>query len=289
MIIDAHIHLWDKQNGIHNGERVYHTKDGRSMFMGEARQMMPPYMTDGSNNVERLIANMNYARVNGAIVTQEVLDGNQNEYLLEAKAKFSDRIKICSLYQEEKPFTIDGFDGIKLCSCKFKELDLLKHIAPFEEANKQGKFVSIDLADGDLQTAQLEEIIQQFPDLRIAIGHFGMVTRENWLEQIKLARYKNVFIESGGITWLFNEEFYPYPSAIKAIKEAADICSYDKLMWGSDYPRTMVEITYKMSYDFITKSKEIAQTDKEKFLFSNAKDFYGFDFSQELPKINHML
>ena len=110
-----------------------------------------------------------------------------------------------------------------------------------------------------------------------------MVTRDKWQEQIKLARYKNVFVESGGITWLFNEEFYPYPSAIKAINEAADICGFDKLMWGSDYPRTMVEITYKMSFDFVLKSKEISAADKEKFLFSNAKDFYGFD---KLPQIN---
>ena len=109
-----------------------------------------------------------------------------------------------------------------------------------------------------------------------------MVTREGWYEQIKLARNKNVFIESGGITWLFNEEFYPYPSAVKAINEAADICGFDKLMWGSDYPRTMVEITYKMSYDFITKSKEISEENKEKFLYSNAKEFYGFD---ELPEV----
>lgn len=289
MIIDAHVHLWDVQNGIHNGDAVYHIKNGRSLFLGEVRQMMPPYMTDGSNNVERLIANMDYARVNGAVITQEVLDGNQNEYLLSAKAKYNDRIKICSLYEEGKPFTLDGFDGIKLCSCKFKEQDLLKHTSPFEEANKQGKFVSIDLADGNLQTKELEEIIQQFPNLRIAIGHFGMVTRENWLEQIKLAKYKNVFVESGGITWLFNEEFYPYPSAIKAINEAADICSFDKLMWGSDYPRTMVEITYKMSYDFITKSNEISPENKEKLLFKNANDFYGFNFTNELPKINHML
>ena len=42
--------------------------------------------------------------------------------------------------------------------------------------------------------------------LRIAIGHFGMVTTPHWQEQIKLARHKNVMIESGGITWLFNRD-----------------------------------------------------------------------------------
>ena len=116
-----------------------------------------------------------------------------------------------------------------------------------------------------------------------------MVTRNDWKEQIRLALLKNVFIESGGITWLFNEEFYPYPSAIKAINEAAFICGFEKLMWGSDYPRTMVEITYKMSYDFIVKSREISESDKEKLLYSNAKSFYGFNDFDEIKKIKHML
>lgn len=79
-------------------------------------------------------------------------------------------------------------------------------------------------------------MIQQYPNVRMAIGHFGMVTTPGWQEQIRLARYPNVFVESGGITWLFNSEFYPYPSAVRAILEARDICGMEKLMWGSDYP-----------------------------------------------------
>ena len=45
---------------------------------------------------------------------------------------------------------------------------------------------------------EMKEIIQEYPQLRIAIGHFGMVTTPHWQEQIKLARHKNVMIESGG-------------------------------------------------------------------------------------------
>ena len=37
--------------------------------------MMPPYMDDGRNTAERLIANMDYACVNGVVVTQEYIDG----------------------------------------------------------------------------------------------------------------------------------------------------------------------------------------------------------------------
>ena len=122
----------------------------------------------------------------------------------------------------------------------------------------------------------MQKIIDMFPDLKIAIGHFGMVTRNNWTEQIKLAKNKNVFVESGGITWLFNNEFYPYPSAVKAINEAANIVGFDKLMWGSDYPRTMTAITYKMSLDFIEKAVEISEDNKRMILGENAKRFYGF-------------
>ena len=289
MIIDAHTHLWKTQNGRVDEKPVFALENGKSNFGGEIRQMMPPYMLNGENTAEMLISNMDYAGVNGAVMTQEEIDGNQDEYLLSAKKKYPERLKICSLYEENKPYNFDGFDGIKICAGRLPTQDLTKHYSVFEEAYKNNKFVSIDLADGDLQTASLREIIEQLPDLKIAIGHFGMVTTDGWKEQIKLAQNKNVYIESGGITWLFNSEFYPYPSAIQAINEAAEICSFDKLIWGSDYPRTMVEITYKMSFDFILKSNEISEDNKNKMLYTNAKNFYGFKNLTPIRPIKNML
>ncbi|MGN0521309.1 MAG: amidohydrolase family protein [Eubacterium sp.] len=289
MIIDAHAHLWKTQNGKVDGRNVFSVGNGKSNFGGEIRQMMPPFITDGENTIERFIANMDYAGVSGSVITQEEIDGNQDTYLLSAKEKYPNRLKICSLYKEGKPFSVEGFDGIKICAGRLKTQDLTKHYKVFEEADKNAKFISIDLADGDTQTGSLLEIIKEYPNLKIAIGHFGMVTRNGWKEQIRLAQSKNVMIESGGITWLFNSEFYPYPSAIKAIREAVDICGIDKLMWGSDYPRTMVEITYKMSFDFVIKSMELTDFEKNSFLFENAKAFYGFSNLTECEKIKNML
>ena len=289
MIIDAHAHLWKKQNGIVAGKPVYDVGSGRSNFGGEIRQMMPPYMTDGENNVERFIANMDYAGVSGAVITQEYIDGNQDSYLVEARAKYPERIKICALYEEKELGDISSFDGIKICAGRLADKNLLNHIYPFEVADKEGKFISIDLADGDEQCSMMEEIISRFPNLKITIGHFGMVTRDNWLSQIKLARHKNVLIESGGITWLFNSEFYPYPSAVDAIIEAAEITGFDKLMWGSDYPRTMTAITYKMSLDFIEKTDKISAENKKLILGENAKNFYGFADLAVPVKIKNMV
>ena len=288
-IIDAHAHLWLRQKGKVDGRDVFPVGNGKSNFGGSIRQMMPPYMTDDANTADRFLANMDYAQVSAAVITQEEIDGNQDDYLLTVRQKWPARFRICSLYEENKPFRTEGFDGIKLCAGRLPTADLTRHAEVFKCAYNEGKFISIDLADGDAQTGSLEEMIRQYPDLRIAIGHFGMVTRPDWLEQIRLARYPNVFIESGGITWLFNEQFYPYPDAVRAIREAADICGMDKLMWGSDYPRTMVEITYKMSYDFIIKSKELTESEKEAFLAGNAAKFYGFDPLHSCEAIPNML
>lgn len=278
MIIDAHLHLWDKQNGRVDEKPVIALTNGQSDFGGEIRQMMPPYMLDGRNTVEMLIANMDYARVSGCVVTQEYIDGNQDCYLLECKKKYQDRIKICCLYEEKDipDNWIRQFDGIKICAGRLKDKDLLHHKEIFQKADLLGKFISIDMADGDLQTDAMAQLIEMHPNLRIAIGHFGMVTVDGWEKQIKLAKHEHVYVESGGITWLFHKEFYPYPSAIQAIRKAIDICGIDKLMWGSDYPRTMTAITYDMSKDFIEKTSELSEEEKRKFLGENAKKFYGF-------------
>ena len=286
MIIDAHAHLWKKQQGMVNGKPVYDVGGGKSDFGGEIKQMMPAYMTDGENTAERFLANMDYAGVSGAVITQEYIDGNQDEYLITCK---SDRIKICALYEEKEMGDISGFDGIKICAGRLADKNLLNHLEPFRLADENGKFISIDLADGDEQCEAMDKIAEMFPELKIAIGHFGMVTRENWQEQIKLAKHKNVFIESGGITWLFNSEFYPYPSAVKAINEAASLVGYDKLMWGSDYPRTMTAITYKMSLDFIEKTTEISEENKKLILGENARKFYEFVDLPVPQKVKNMV
>lgn len=288
MIVDAHLHLWEKQHGMVNGKPVYDIGGGKSDFGGTVRQMMPAYMTDGVNSAERLMANMDFAQVNAAVAVQEYIDGNQDEYLLQCRKKYPKRLRVCSLYEENEHYRLDGFDGIKICGGRLTKVKLEELGFLFHEAEEKGMFVAIDLADGDAQVPAMKQLIRECPDLRIAIGHFGMVTTEGWQKQIELACNENVYIESGGITWLFNSEFYPYPSAIEAILEAKKICGMDKLMWGSDYPRTMTAITYRMSQDFVIKSDRLTEEEKGKFLGLNAARFYGFEVQDNLPYISHM-
>ncbi len=165
---------------------------------------------------------------------------------------------------------------------------LTQWIPMFQRMEQLGMVLDLCLHEDNHQLAEMEEVVKACPDLKIAIGHFGMVTCEGWMEQIRLARHKNVYVESGGITWLFNAEFYPYPSAMQAIRQAADEVGIEKLMWGSDYPRTITAITYRMSYDFVLKSDVLTDREKQLFLGENARQFYGFKELVELPYIKNM-
>lgn len=272
-----------------DGCPVFSVGGGKSNFGGEIRQMMPPDMDDNRCTVERLLGNMDYGGVSGCVVTQEYMDGNQDDYLLSCKEKYGKRMKICSLYEEKSGWKTEGFDGVKICACKLADKNLLHHEEVFRETERKGMFISVDLADGDIQVEQMQELISRYPHLRIAIGHFGMVTTEGWQRQIALACNPNVYIESGGLTWLFNDEGYPYPAAVDAILEAADICGMEKLMWGSDYPRTMVALTYEMSVRFIRESNRLTEQEKRAFLGENAIRFYHFGQLEKPQHIANML
>ena len=298
LIIDAHSHLWLNQDTVVNGTRICQLEPNRSrsLFFGEERQMLPPFMTDGQNTAERFLSNMDYAQVAAAVVTQEFIDGIQNSYLIQVENRYPNRFFTFGMldyrypgYMEMAPAVVDSFKGIKVPAARLPQQFLTdKMMQLMHLLEEKGRILGIELMDGDAQVGQMEEIIQECPNLKIAIGHFGMVTREGWMSQIRLARHKNVFVESGGITWLFNEEFYPFPSAVRAIKEAADEVGMEKLMWGSDYPRTITAITYKMSYDFVLKSTELTDREKQLFLGENAKQFFGFGELPQLPYIKNM-
>lgn len=272
------------------------------MFMGEMRQMLPPFMIDGKNSAEVFLSNMDYAQVEAAVVTQEFIDGCQNDYLADVASRFGDRFFVCGLcdyhrggyLEEAKQLVSKGFKAITIPGHRLQttddriKLNCEEMMQMFHYMEDNGIILSLVLEEGTTQIPEIKEVIEECPNLKIALGHFGMVTCDGWKDQIMLARNENVMIESGGITWLFNDEFYPFKGAVKAIREAADLVGMNKLMWGSDYPRTITAITYRMSYDFITKSSDFTEQEKCLFLGENARKFYGFGSFPEIPYIKNM-
>ena len=105
-----------------------------------------------------------------------------------------------------------GFRGIKISAARLLlpegrvRLDSSEMMEMFRLMEDRDMILHVELADGDTQVAEMEEVISECPDLPIVIGHFGMVTRPGWMEQIRLARHPNVYVECGGITCYCNGE-----------------------------------------------------------------------------------
>ena len=309
-IIDAHSHLWLRQDTVLNGKPIRTTKNGRSIFFGEEVQMIPPFIIDGRNTAEVFLSNMDYAQVSAAVIVQEFIDGLQNGYLADVQQRYPARFLTCGMvdylqpnfFHQAKTLIDSGFKGMAIPGHRLVttqgrvRLNSDEMMRMFKLMEAKDVMLSVTLADGDTQVGEMEEVIQECPNLRIAVGHFGMANPpvtppwqdKGWQSQIRLARHENVMIESGGITWLYHSEFYPYPSAIRAFREAADLVGWERLMWGSDYPRTITAITYRMSYDFITKSTDLTEHEKTLLLGENAIRFYGFKDLIELPYIKNM-
>ena len=273
-IVDAHSHLWRKQDTTWNGLQIKSLKNGRAIFLGNEVQMMSPFFTDGFNSAEIFLSNMDYAQVAAAVVVQEMIDGIQNDYLKEVHDKYPNRFVTCGMCDFFKPRFLD--DAAQLIEQGFKGIAIPGHrlltdhqrvmlnsdemMRMFGLMEKNDVFLSVTLADGDLQVGELKEVIEQYPRLRVAIGHFGMPTIEGW----------------------------QLDGAIRAIREAAELVGFDKLMWGSDYPRTITAITYRMSYDFVTKSDQLTDEEKRLFLGENACRFYRLHDLVQLPYIKNM-
>ena len=306
LIIDAHSHLWLRQDTSWDGKPIRSLCNGRSIFLGEEVQMIPPFIIDGRNTAEVFLSNMDYAQVSAAVVVQEFIDGLQNDYLAEVSHQYPDRFFVFGMAdylqegfcQQAEELLQKGFKGLAIPGHRLMGQSLTSDamMQMFHLMEREGALLSITLEDGDRQTSELSEVIAECPCLKIAIGHLGMANppqtpcweNERWRRQINLAKNENVMIETGGITWLYNSEFYPFPSAVRAIREAADLVGFDKLMWGSDYPRTITAITYRMSYDFLLKTQELDDNEKRLLLGDNARRFYGFKNLIELPYIKNM-
>ncbi|MCE5340867.1 MAG: amidohydrolase [Planctomycetaceae bacterium] len=292
MVIDAHIHLWNKVAGRLGIQRVSPVANGVIRIGSKEYQGMPSWFKDCRSSAELAIAAFDDAGVDAAVVTQEYLDGNQNECLLKAQEKYPGRFFVHGLIDFREPKRLrnefafvhkKGFRGIK-CPAMFLpqlgvRLDIPDLMYVWEQMEAEGMVLSIDLMPGDVQVGQMKNIVRNFKKLKIAIGHFGMAGHGDWMSQIRLAEFENVYIECGGIIWLFRQEGPPFKQAQSKIRQATKAVGAQKLLWGSDYPRTMVDFTYRQSLELAVKGCDFMnKNEKKAFLGGNAARIYGFKY-----------
>jgi len=274
MIIDAHVHIFRSVAGRVGEGPVEGAGYGQVSIGGRMIRLMPPLCERTTHTAEMLIAHMDWARVDKAILLQGPFYGDWNRYVLEAAEKFPDRLVPAAHLDpwaetSRKRFDVDiarnGFVAVKLeCS----EPTGLMGIHPgaslaspnvawlWDELERLGIALVLDLGgvgSSSYQTDAVRRIALDHPKLSIVIAHLGQPTPavaasptmlRMWKGQIELGRLPNVWFDTASLPAYFADEGWPYPGARRFIEAAIEQIGVGKILWGSDIPGLLSHATY---------------------------------------------
>jgi hypothetical protein len=164
--------------------------------------------------------------------------------------------------QEEmrKYLATDSFVGAVLHEgYAARPLNSANMVAIVKSLLRYGAPLVIDIGNDVRRISDLQEVALEFPTQRFIILHMA---RENWAMAIPLAaRATNIHLEIGGIV-----------ADNGKLSEAVDTLGPHRIIFGSGMP--LVNPAYTLG---VVRDSNIANMDKEKILFRNAKKIFGLD------------
>ena len=283
------------------------TKDGVDYY----RQWMPPLVGDKAQFApEVLIAYMDQAGVDKAVLQNDSLYGMLNGYLSDCVRRYPTRLKALAQITESRA---DKESEILELRRAVKELGLVGlyfqtlglalndyelHLADtrlnplWEEVRALGIPVLWSLLP-DSQPRRESYINQlrrvgtwarRFPDIQSVITHgfnvhylFGRSGRDSVPEEVmEVLKLPNVSVEillhniHGGL-WS-----YPFPEAQEVIKFLYERLGASKLLWGSDIPTNLRLTTYEQSLGYLSHCTFISPADMDAILGGNALNLFKF-------------
>jgi L-galactono-1,5-lactonase len=282
-IVDAHMHIWSRApewRGISTPEKAY----GKVVIEGREFPMLPPSFVDSTSPPDVALAYMDRYGVEKGVLVQEVIEGFMNEVVADAVATEPDRFVGEALMDprreesvaELRQYLDDGLlGGMKLPVGSLRMLspsfDIDSAICEkwLDLCAQHDAFVTIHPLKPDQFADKMHRAAERFSDVRFVIAHMGMPAQRNWPRVLELCRLPNVFMELSAVPYTFRES-YPCPQSQFALQLAVREVGAEKLVWGSDYPRTLTELTYLQMIDWVRNHAGLGDDEKEKILGRNA-------------------
>lgn len=290
-VVDAHIHLWARTPAWRGYEDTPPEAYGTIIMDGREVQMLPPSFVESVSTPEIAIGYMDRFGVARAIVVQETLDGFLNEVVSDAVRRYPDR-----LVGEALPDPRKGSDSVAGLEQVFSQgvlrgmkipLQGLRQLAPdfdvdgelasawFEVCRQAGAFVTIHGREPATFARPMRAAAERFPEVTFIIAHLGFPNRPHWEDTLAIGKLPNVYLELAGIPFLFKER-YPCPRSAEVIQQAAEAVGVEKLLWGSDYPRTLCDLTYTQQIEVVSVCCDgLSEEERELILGGNAERVLG--------------
>ena len=275
-IIDTHQHLWDTSNleypwleGFDLLGKQYTAEDYREAI-GDLNVLRSvhvegdPAEADVVKEVEWLTQISEEDGMIGAIAAAAPLEKPNAEAILEQLTGFGLVVGVRRMawHHPDPQFyaSPELINGVKL----LKKFNL-----------------SFELCANHAQLPAAIELVKATPDVRHALNHCGGPDIkggqfESWATHVReLAAFENVHCKISGIVttasenWT-REELKPY------IQHLIEVFSYDRVMFGSDWPVCTLAATYQEWVAALSWAVEDASdAEKNKLFYENASEFYS--------------
>ena len=232
MIIDSHVHVW-----VQDPEKY-------------PWQPIGGYVPENEASVEMLLAEMDAASVDGAVLVQPTPYGWDNNYLLDAAGRYPDRFRcVCLVDPLDKagPQSLQilveehHIAGIRI-NWHIQPVHVWRenvhHRALWAVANKMKVPICLQLTTEYL--GFLGEMAEQY-DVPVVIDHLGrprvgaQLNDSDFIDLLGLAAHQGIHIKLSGLNY-YSGVAAPYRDVWPLIEAVCQQYGAQRCMWGSDFP-----------------------------------------------------
>lgn len=306
VLVDAHAHVFREIQGRIGTGITRGRPYGRVAVGNDEIQALPPLAETTSFTYEKLIAHLDWAGVDQAVLLQGSFYGECNDYIIEAVTQYPDRfigagyIDPWAAEARRTSHEVLGSPVFRAVKIEFSEATGLAGIYPqarlddpaidwlCKELQSRGKVLVLDLGavgSRSYQTEAVRSIAEQNAGLKVVIAHLGQPTPEVeadvdlwrlWKSQIALGHLANVWFDSAALPAYVTHESYPYPTTGHYFRMAIELIGAGKVMWGSDIPGLLVHGTYRQIVEIARlHTAFLSDEEQKKILSGNAACVYG--------------
>ena len=282
LIVDAQVHVW----AAHTPERPW-PEDG---FAREHRHV--PLTATEPLTADRLLAEMDKAGVDRAVLVPPSWEGDRNDLALQAAADRPGRFAVMGRVDLGDPSNArllpdwrkqPGMLGIR---ASFLMPDQRRWLAEdevdwFWAACEQAGIPLMVLPPDQLP--KISRVASRHPGLRLVIDHLAMTSSrrdEQAFATLKdlypLAKHPNIAVKASALP-CYTDEPYPFRGIHNHVKRVVDAFGPNRVFWGTDLSR--LTCSYREAITFFTEELPfLSGADKEQIMGKAICDWLGWGY-----------
>ena len=298
MIIDSHAHVFDIYTSYGGRGESWAVGGGLVEFAtGETMRILPEDLKNDNFTAETLLAMMDGAGVNKALLLQAGLYGFHNRYVHECSAKYPDRFTASYTLDPYASAAMDILAHIRSLGGRILKFELstgagLTGVHPYFLVggremdaicgfmDQPDDVIVLDVGLPGMVSYQIEglsRLTKRYPTLKFVVCHLLAPDGSDpvgWERDIAKLIADNVWFDVTAIPWNIPEP-HPFPTSANLVARAKELVGPEHLIWGSDIPLLLTRMTYEENLGYLVSSGKFSAREIDLLLRENAQTVYG--------------